>query len=174
MPVVTPQNTGGARLAYVVVPLEGTVTRSQTRWSKDEGIHQEDVEEPAGYLIFFPRGHCLRLRSEAELARYGLDRDPKFVDLKGIHDPNTNIGRIFGNQEEHIRQAAYEALERATINLATAKTGKQVMPEQMAGTLEVPGLFDKKVTDELAEASGPPSMFREHKMRSRRRRAEAE
>ena len=50
-------SANGARLAYVVVDLHqsvGTVKRPVTTWTKKDGLKTKMVEEPAGYLVYFP------------------------------------------------------------------------------------------------------------------------
>jgi hypothetical protein len=124
----------GARLAYVVVDLSetiGTVKREVTMWTKDKGLHTKLVEEPAGYLVYFPRGHCIRLKDKESLRRYGLDQKPPIINLEGLNDPKSAIGQMLFGQNEDARRGAMESLEKQVIRLATAKTGPIVMPEQL-------------------------------------------
>ena len=124
----------GARLAYVVVDLSetvGTVKRETITWTKREGLKRKTVEEPAGYLVYFPRGHVIRLRDKEALRHYGLDGRPPIVNLQGLNDPNSPIGRMLLGQEENARRGAMETLEKQVIKLATAKTGPVLMPEQI-------------------------------------------
>jgi len=131
---MVPVGTSGARLAYVVVDLAetiGTVKRPITTWSKKEGLKTKMHEEPAGYLVYFPRGHVIRLRDKEELRHYGLDGQPPIVNLQGLNDPNSPIGRLLLSQDEATRRGALETMEKAVIRLATAKTGPVLMPEQI-------------------------------------------
>lgn len=47
---------------------------------KHQGWDKVEVEEDAGYLVYFPRGHCVRM-SHAELVRQGFDKPPSFTDM---------------------------------------------------------------------------------------------
>lgn len=126
--------TQGARLAYVVVDLHesvGTVKRPVTTWTKKDGLKTKMVEEPAGYLVYFPRGHVIRFRTKEELRQYGLDGQPPIVNLQGLNDPNSPIGRLLLSQDEGARRGAMETMEKQVIRLATAKTGPVLMPEQL-------------------------------------------
>jgi hypothetical protein len=124
----------GARLAYVVVDLSqtlGTVKREVTTWTKRDGLKRKMVEQPAGYLVYFPRGHVIRLPDKEALRHYGLDGRPPIINMQGLNDPNSPIGRMLLGQEEDARRGAMETLEKQVIRLATAKTGPVVMPEQL-------------------------------------------
>jgi hypothetical protein len=126
--------TQGARLAYVVVDLSetvGTVKREVTTWTKKDGLKKKMVEEPAGFLVYFPRGHVIRLKDREELRRYRLDGQPPIVNLQGLNDPNSPIGRMLMSQDENARRGAMETMEKQVIRLATSKTGPVLMPEQL-------------------------------------------
>ena len=126
--------TNGARLAYCVVDLSatvGTVKREVTTWTKRDGLKRKLVEQPAGYLVYFPRGHVIRIPDKETLRHYGLDGKPPIVNLQGLNDPNSPIGKMLMGQEEGARRGAMESLEKQVIRLATAKTGPVLMPEQV-------------------------------------------
>jgi len=77
-------SANGARLAYVVVDLHqsvGTVKRPVTTWTKKDGLKTKMVEEPAGYLVYFPRGHVIRCKDKETLRQYGLDGMPPIINL---------------------------------------------------------------------------------------------
>jgi hypothetical protein len=120
----------GARLAFVVRELEGTVKRPQMRFERGEGLTRVWVEEPAGYMVYFPRGHAIRVRDKKTLKHYGLHKTPPLSDLRGLEDPNSPVGKLFRLQEEKGRAEAFSQLENQVIALATAKTGTTLMPEQ--------------------------------------------
>lgn len=126
--MMTPMN--GTRLSFVVVPLEGTVKRAVTRFVKGEGIVTELVTQQAGYMVYFPRGHAIRLKDERSLAKYGLDRKPSIINMQGLHDPTSPIGKLMTAQDKDEREGAYSDLEDAVIKMATAMTGPRLMPEQ--------------------------------------------
>lgn len=124
-------NMGGTRLSFVVVALPGTVKRPVCRFVKGEGIVTTMEEEKAGYLVYFPKGHVIRIRTDAELAHYKLDGKAKLINLQGLNDPNSAIGKIIHAQDQSEREDGFEGLKQAVIALATAKTGGVLMPEQL-------------------------------------------
>jgi len=110
----------GSRLAYVVVKQEGAVKREKHYWTKD-GIKKKLVDEDAGYLVYFPRGHAIRVRSLAQLRHYRLHKEPQIIQLDGLNDPNSPIGKMFMSQDQHLRAASYRQLEQMVIDLAQAR-----------------------------------------------------
>jgi hypothetical protein len=110
----------GSRLAYVVVKQEGSVKREKHYWTKD-GIKKKLVDEDAGYLVYFPRGHAIRVKSLAMLRHYQLHKEPKIIELNGLNDPNSPLGKMFLSQDPHLRMASYRELEQMVINLAEAR-----------------------------------------------------
>lgn len=135
----------GARLAYVATPLQGKVKREQcTMEERQSGknrdgsprimhtLTRKDVEEPAGYMVYFPRGHAIRVRNLDDLKRYGLDKKPNIVNIDGLADRNSPLARLIMEQDAAARAGAYNDLEKAVIALATRKSGTVLMPEQVA------------------------------------------
>jgi hypothetical protein len=110
----------GSRLAYVVVKQEGEVKREKHFWSKD-GIKKKLISEDAGYIVYFPRGHAIRIRSMAMLRHYRLHKEPRIIQLEGLNDPNSPLGRMFLSQDPHLRMASYRELEQMVIDLASAR-----------------------------------------------------
>jgi len=126
------RNRTGARLAYVVVHLKGTVKRDQTRYEAGKGLQTVSVEEDAGYIVYFPRGHVIRLKDETALAHYNLrEGEAPIINMQGLSDPNSPIGRMLSAQDDTTRKGAWRSMEDQVIRLATAKTGTVIMPEQM-------------------------------------------
>lgn len=132
----------GARLAFVVRKLSGTVKREkyvmelikkgQNGKSDQFSMKSKIVDEPAGYLVYFPRGHAIRLRTEAELSHYGLGGKPRIINIENVlADPNSPLNRMIQSQNEEERRDGMLDMERAVIAMATAKTGPAVMQEQM-------------------------------------------
>lgn len=77
------------RPQYQVEPLEGKrkkrIVRIVAKKDEDTGkIAREFVfdekEVPAGYMVYFPQGHSIRV-SEEELVRLGFKEDPDLVDM---------------------------------------------------------------------------------------------
>lgn len=134
-------NVIGARLAYVVRELQGTVkrekcriilsrkgsgkTRDQYEWKR------EMVEEPAGYMVYFPRGHVVRIPNRQLLEHYNLHMRPRIINLEGLTDPNSPLGRVMLAQDNDARAGAMIDMETMVIQMACAKTGPQLMPEQV-------------------------------------------
>jgi hypothetical protein len=110
----------GSRLAYVVVKQDGAIKREKHYWSKD-GIKKKLVDEDAGYLVYFPRGHAIRVKSLAMLRHYQLHKEPRIIQLEGLNDPNSPLGKMFLSQDPHLRMASYRELEQMVINLAEAR-----------------------------------------------------
>lgn len=68
--------------AFEVEKLEGTRTKTiLTPNKKDGGFISKEIEVDAGYVVYFPRGHSIRV-SEQELNRLGLNQDPSLVDME--------------------------------------------------------------------------------------------
>jgi hypothetical protein len=133
----------GARLAYVVRPIEGEVSRDKYiiearksgRDKQGNPTYTHEMKkitkkEPAGFMVYFPRGHALRLRSVEDLKQYNLDQPPQVVNLDGIHDRNSPAGQLMHAQTDEARRGAFTSLENQVIALATAKSGPVLMPEQ--------------------------------------------
>lgn len=121
----------GARLAWAAVQIPGTVQREICVWTKKNGLTKKLVERPAGYLVYCPRGHVVRLENKEQLRHYGVDGDPPIIDMKGLNDPRSPLGKMFLSQDEGVRRGAMLSMEKQVMMLATAKTGPILMPEQM-------------------------------------------
>lgn len=126
------RNRTGARLAYVVVKLEGTVKRKQDRYEEGKGLQEVMIEEDAGYLVYFPRGHVVRMKTPADLKHYNLrEGEAPIINMQGLSDPNSPLGRMLSAQDDNARKGAWRSMEDQVIRLATAKTGSMIMPEYM-------------------------------------------
>jgi hypothetical protein len=73
---------------FEVHKLDGTVSHTimvKTK-SGDEGkfggFEEKIIEEDAGYMVYFPTGASIRVRTEKELERLGFMRDPELVDME--------------------------------------------------------------------------------------------
>lgn len=131
----------GTRLAYVVVKMDGTLKRDIMVPQRTKNRHdgkpgmltlkrvQKDV--PAGYLVYFPKGHVIRLKNIEALQHYGLDRKPQFINLRGLHNPESPLGKMMAAQDDAARKNAYQDMEQAVMLLALAKSGPVIMPEQI-------------------------------------------
>lgn len=114
----------GARLSFVVVEQTGTVQRPVNYWKKGVGLTEKYVEQPAGYLVYFPRGHVLRIKDKKELVHYNLHREPHIINLQGLSDPNSPLGRVMMAQNEAGRAQAFSDLEKQVRQMAQASSGK--------------------------------------------------
>lgn len=132
----------GTRLEFVIVPIEENVKRKQFRLvpvgkGRDgrplrHERKEEIVEQPGGYMVYFPRGHCIRLKDKKELARYRLDREAKIISLEGLYDPNTPLGQMISSQDETARGRAFQSLEQKVINAVTANGRRPVLTLEAA------------------------------------------
>jgi hypothetical protein len=102
-----------------------------TTWTKKEGLVRKSVAVPAGYIVYFPRGHVLRIRDERQLEHYGLHRKPKLIDMAGLANPESPLGKMMMAQDDATRAGAYVELEQAVMHMAIAKSGPIIMPEQV-------------------------------------------
>lgn len=121
----------GARLSFVVVPLQGTVKREVSTYTRKGGLQRKVVEEPAGYMVYFPQGHALRIRDKKTLEHYGLHIEPQIINMNGMHPRNSPMAKMLSAQDDESRKKAYVSLEDQVIKLATAHTGTILMPEQL-------------------------------------------
>jgi|TARA_Y100001951_G_scaffold78352_1_gene65875 hypothetical protein len=74
MPQIKPQ--------YIVQKLDGKRKRTVASPAKKGGFDYKDVEEPAGYMVFFPSGSSIRIRTDDELKRLGFDSPANLVDME--------------------------------------------------------------------------------------------
>ena len=64
---------------YEVEFVDETVT--ETHYVRKDGRNEEtQVEVPYGYNVYFPAGHSIRVRTDAELKRLGFDKPAELVD----------------------------------------------------------------------------------------------
>lgn len=117
----------GARLAFVVQPIEGVVKREKMRRTKQGTWEKYMVEEPAGFMVYFPRGHAVRIKNERMLRHYGLDKKPRIIEMRGLENPNTPLGKLFLSQDKDEREKAWEELETQVIRLSEVKAGPQTV-----------------------------------------------
>ncbi len=70
---------------WEVEELEGEVEKTVILYTVDDnGIsHREEktVKEPAGYMVYFPQGHSIRVRNAADLETMGLTNDVRLIDM---------------------------------------------------------------------------------------------
>lgn len=130
-----------ARLAYVVKKIPGKVKRPKCRWvpnksGKGGELVTKDVEVDGGYMVYFPKGHAIRLTAK-QLKQYNLDQPRgNFVSMQGL----TPQDEMMMLEDRSLMQAHVESIEMMTIRLATRRTGPLLMPEQLTGIGQAPGV----------------------------------
>ncbi len=63
-----------------IVEEGGAYKRRVASWDKEKKLFSyKEVEEPTSYLLKFPKGHSIRVRTRAEVER--LVGDPDYVEL---------------------------------------------------------------------------------------------
>lgn len=66
---------------YEVEPLLSPVEAKRAKYNGNGILGHEIVEEPGGYMVYFPKGHSIRVRTRAELERLGFHKKPKRVAM---------------------------------------------------------------------------------------------
>lgn len=82
--------------AFTVRQVDGSVKRTIYFYDEKGKRQSSQVEEPIGFVVSFPKGHTIRVKSEAELSRLGYDQSIPLVDANDdIHgyEPNNIFGR---------------------------------------------------------------------------------
>ncbi len=133
----------GTRLEYVVRALDGTVKREKIEFEEiPAGRHKDGTKRfthqmkrvekdvPAGFMVYFPRGHVLRLTA-AQLKQHKLDKKPKIINLEGLNDPNSPLGQLIMQQDQESRDMAFQELEKQVIQMAVKMAGPIQLPEQL-------------------------------------------
>lgn len=134
---MTPQAMmSGTRLAYVIVPIHGTVerekitleTKTRDRNGKATMVERKivKVDEPYGFMVYFPRGHAVRLKDKRRLAHYGLSRTPQFVNMSGLEDPNSPVAKLMRAQDDAERKGIMTSLEQKVVQMVEHRVGKCV------------------------------------------------
>ena len=75
---------------FEVEILEGTETITRSFY-KDGTFTQKEEKVPKGYMVYFPSGHSIRIRSMTEMRRLGFDQSPNLIDMEsGEQIPKSN------------------------------------------------------------------------------------
>jgi hypothetical protein len=69
--------------AFMVEKLVGKHKRELVKFTSKGDRKTEVVEEDAGYLVTFPKGHSIRVSTDAELHRLGFDQTIPLIDEDG-------------------------------------------------------------------------------------------
>lgn len=137
MQLYSPRMAKGTRLEFVAVKLDGSLERETivpVKKGKMTKFERKNKPVPAGWLVYFPRGHVIRIKDREHLEHYGLDRKPKLINMRGLNDPNSPLGKMMAAQDDAARAGAYRDLEQAVMHMALAKSGPTIMPEQVKAT----------------------------------------
>lgn len=124
---------GGPRLSFYAEKLEGTILRTQ--YTIEEKVYgkgdkkkvtftrkQHTVEEPAGYMVYFPMGHAIRM-GEDELRARGFDQQPRIINADGLSHATIT---------EQARQLTMETLIRDLKGFVTHKVGSELLTREAA------------------------------------------
>jgi len=66
--------------AFEVEILEGTIPRQVVKMVDGE-MSTEIIDEPRGYMVYFPSGHSIRVRNHKDLVSLGFEKAPNLVDM---------------------------------------------------------------------------------------------
>jgi hypothetical protein len=109
-----PQNV---KPRFEVEVLDGSTT--ETHYSRIDGRNVEStVEVPRGYMVYFPAGHSIRVRTREELHRLGFDHGAELIDM----DSGDVIGEAVPSLKQQVQRRA-GASRRADITPVDANRG---------------------------------------------------
>jgi hypothetical protein len=128
--------------AFEVEELSGKVTRTKYKYEeRDTGrtdakgnpikshvMKEFTEEEPAGYMVYFARGHSIRVPNDLELKRLGLDRSPYLSDPTGEMQ-DEDIAQQYGQQMSLKEQAAAEVRRNSRGKAASKSSDQLANPE---------------------------------------------
>jgi hypothetical protein len=120
------QAYGNVKPAFEVHPLEGFVEQTYHRFDKSErdagrpGLVSYKKRVPAGYMVYFPQGHSIRVGTEQELKRLNLHMVPHKIDMDSgealpietlslkeqntIHNRQARIVNTFADETEEVKE----------------------------------------------------------------------
>lgn len=112
---------GEIKPRFEVEELEGTVTVTRWRRCLERNMNVcEDVEEPAGYMVYFPSGHSIRIATHEELMRQGFARSPDLVDMESGESAGVTQHLSL---KEHVRRRAGPSKRRADTSAISVNQG---------------------------------------------------
>lgn len=104
---------------YEVERVEGVVTVTKYRRNAETGMNEQYTEqEPYGFNVYFPHGHSIRVRDEAELHRLGYDVPPELIDM----DSGDPVGQANLSLKRHVQRTA-SGKGRADVGAVDAAQG---------------------------------------------------
>lgn len=104
---------------YEVEALEGTRTVTKYRRNMATGMNEAyETEVPAGYMVYFPAGHSIRVGSVEELHRLGYDAPPDLIDM----DNGDVVGQAAVSLKQQVQRRAHTP-QRADAGAVSANQG---------------------------------------------------
>lgn len=104
---------------YEVEELPGTRMVTKVRRNEDTKMNETYTEEePAGFMVYFPAGHSLRVGSLEELHRLGFDAPPELIDM----DNGEVVGQPVLSLKTHV-QRRVGAVRRSDVGSTDANQG---------------------------------------------------
>lgn len=70
------------RPRFEVHPLEGEVEREKFSKDKEGKLIKKTFKEPGGFMVYFPNGASMRVRTKEELERLGFAEPAPLVDMQ--------------------------------------------------------------------------------------------
>lgn len=93
--------------AFETERLDGPkVERTVHAVSKGGGFVTKVVKSDLGYMVYFPKGHSIHVRSEKELRRLGFHVSPGLIDLvtgESLAPKNTSLREIVSKKTRNLR-----------------------------------------------------------------------
>ena len=103
---------------YEVEAVDEMVT--ETHVIRDDGRNiEKEVEVPYGFNVYFPAGHSIRVRTEAELKRLGFDLPADLIDEDGEVVGSTASTSL----KKHVLRRAGASKRRADTTAVDANQG---------------------------------------------------
>ncbi len=111
---------------FQVVKLDGEVDHEIMAYEKQKNqkgkerpvLVRQMVKEPAGFMVYLPKGDTLRVRDEAELMRLGFGEAPELQDMESgviMPTPDTidlrKVNAAATNRASRSRSAATVAVQ---------------------------------------------------------------
>lgn len=107
-----------AKKAYQVEKFEGEVERTKHRVNKESKTLETIVEkEGAGFMVYFPKGHSIRVKNEAELAKLGLH-----YNAPAFYDPETGEPTKEKGDDEDLKTVVLKATKVKDVPNPTENT----------------------------------------------------
>lgn len=107
--------------------LEGEVNQQVIEKHTSAGFEYKTVKQDAGYMVYFPKGHSIRIRTEAELKRLGFDRGAQLVDMETgeVVDEDASEGSL----KDKVQSAGARSRQRAK----QRRAGDETLDDLMEG-----------------------------------------